>query len=579
LLFDDHAELRRIDDRRPTPGLAQPDWHEIDLGALDARITTSPATTARHRLVLRLGLVARAVGAARRTWELALDHAKQRVAFGHRIGSFQAVSHRAVDGATELTAAELIIAEAAAALIAERPDTLLAVELAVEFARNAASTVQFGAQYTLAATGYFDEHDAPWLFRRVHADLARLDHYAPPEGAIADVLLRGADLPVLDLGADAEAFRLEIREFLRPFALQASVTGFGQAPSDEYLRSAVERGYVTMAWPVEFGGRDATVEQQIVMAEELAYYRLPLMAKTAADLLGTAVIRHGTPDQQKRVLPLIAAGELPFYLGYSEPEVGSDLANLRTVAVRDGDDWIVNGRKMWGTGADTAQWVWLAARTAPTASSPQAGITVFLTRVDRPGWESQHHRALSGEMSSSTFFDDYRVPDGDRVGEINGGWAVISEALAHERVVKANIAATLRRLLDDILAEIRAQPPLMRDGGDFSGRAELSRLAARLQAARVLVNAGVRATAVTGGGGRLEAPMAKVLSSLLMEDFCVVSQRMLGSASVLGEHCPDALAGGAIEYTLRLSIMQVVGGGTVDIQRNLIARALGLPRN
>lgn len=577
ILDEGEAVLRVIESRTVTAGLARPDWYDVELGAIHARVALSTAEVEHYRAILRLGLVARAVGAARRTWELSIEHAKQRSAFGHRIGSFQAVSHRAVDGATELTAAELLLAEAAAALAAARPDAVLAAELAVEFGRNAAVAAQFGAQHTLAATGYFEEHEAPWLFRRVHADLARLGQYIPAAGA-AEMLLAGGGLPALGLGQDAEAFRDEMREFLRPFAGEASVSGFGHHASEAFVRAAIDRGYVTMAWPTRFGGKQASAEQQIVMAEELAYHRLPLMAKTAADLLGTAVIRHGSVEQQQRILPLIAAGRLPFYLGYSEPETGSDLANLSTTAVRDGDEWIVNGRKMWGTGADIAEWVWLAVRTDPAATPPHAGITVFLTRLDRPGWECQHHRALSGETSSSTFFDDYRIPDSDRVGEINGGWVVISEALAHERVNMANTAATLMRLLDDLLTEVRARPHIIREGADFSARAQLSRLAARLQAARVLVNASVRATTVTGGGARLEAPMAKVVSSMLVQDFCVTAQRMLGPLSALSEGSAGVPVHGAIEYTLRLAIMQAVGGGTVDIQRNLMARAHGLPR-
>jgi alkylation response protein AidB-like acyl-CoA dehydrogenase len=276
---------------------------------------------------------------------------------------------------------------------------------------------------------------------------------------------------------------------------------------------------------------------------------------------------------------LIRSGSLPFYLGYSEPEVGSDLARLASSAVRDGEDWIVNGRKMWGTGADTAEWVWLAVRTDPDASPPRAGITVFLTKLDRAGWQHQQHRALSGEVSCSTFFDEYPVADADRIGEVNGGWKVISEALALERVNMANTAATVLRLLDDILAVIRNDPDAATESGGFSTRAELSRLAARLQAARMLVNASVRATAVAGGGARLEAPMAKVLATLLLEEFSVSAIRMLGPTAALGETVQEVPAAGAIEHNLRLSIMQVVGGGTVDIQRNLIARALGMPRS
>jgi alkylation response protein AidB-like acyl-CoA dehydrogenase len=582
LLILDNGEvlLRPVAHVTPTPGLARPPWSDVTLGSeVTASGTPGPAAVQEARSLLRLGLAARAVGAAERTVEYSIAHAKERVAFGKPIGSFQAVSHRAVNGASDMTASRYLIGEAVAAYLAGRASWELSAALAVEFAGGAAVNAQFGAQHTLAAMGYFEEHDAPWLFRRVNADVSKIDDLPLLAGDVADMLIEtGAGLPFLELGEAAEQFREEIRSFLAPYGKDTAVLHLDERDNSDLKDEAVERGYLTMGWPKSAGGREASVEEQVVIGEELAYQRAPLGGKGVADMLGAAIIRHGTPEQQARYLPLLASGDFPFYLGYSEPEVGSDLANLRTRALQDGDEWVVNGRKMWGTGAHRAQWVWLATRTDPDASPPHAGITVFLTRVDRPGFELQRHTALSGETSSSTFFDDFRIPDTDRIGEVNGGWKVITEALAQERVIMANIAATVLRLLDDMLAEIRKDPHGSVGDRGSAKRETISELAARLQAARVLVNASVRATARPGGGARLEAPMAKIIATQLLEDFSEAALRIFGPGAALGENVPDVPGQGAFEYNLRLSIMQVVGGGSIDIQRNLVGRALGLPR-
>jgi alkylation response protein AidB-like acyl-CoA dehydrogenase len=583
LLILDGGEvvLRPIAVVTPTDGLARPVWSDVVLGA-EVTATAAPGTDAvtAATSLLRLGLAARAVGAAERAVEYSLDHAKERIAFGKPIGAFQAVSHRAVNGACDMTASRRLLREAVASFLADRPDWQLNAALAIEFTGRAAIDAQFGAQHTLAAMGYFEEHDAPWLFRRVNADVSRIDGLPLPSGEVADVLIeQGRGMPGLELGAAAERFRAEVREAIAPFRRDVPVVHFDERGKTEFGAEAVRRGYLTMAWPESAGGRNASVEEQMVLSEELSYNRVPLSAKGAVDMFGTAILRYATPEQRQRYLPLLASGEFPYYLGYSEPEVGSDLANLRTRAVRNGDEWVVNGRKMWGTGAHTAEWVWLATRTDPDASPPHAGITVFLTRVDRPGFERQRHTALSGEISCSTFFDDFRIPDSDRIGEVGGGWKVITEALAQERVMMANTAASVLRLLDDMLAEVRKDPAGTAGGRGSAKRRTISELAARLQAARVLVNASVRATARgAGGGARLEAPMAKIIATQLLEDFSEAALRIFGPAAALGEGVPDTPGRGAFEYNLRLSIMQVVGGGSIDIQRNLVARALGLPR-
>jgi alkylation response protein AidB-like acyl-CoA dehydrogenase len=298
---------------------------------------------------------------------------------------------------------------------------------------------------------------------------------------------------------------------------------------------------------------------------------------------------------------MIKNGRLRFCLGYSEPGAGSDLASLRTGAVRDGPDWVINGQKLWTTGADVASHVWLATRTDPDAVPRHAGITVFLVPMDTPGITVHPHRALSGELSCTVFYDDVRVPDSARVGGVNQGWKVILDALAGERVMMGGIAASLHRQLDDLLHVLRTDPGSPPGPRGSAGRALLGDLAVTLQATRALVAAGIEATQA-GTGGWLEAPMAAVLGGELAEDFGAATLRLLGPRAALSGRTPPGQdpqgqdrqvpgegyqvpgdgyqvpGDGYFEYGLRLSVMYVVGGGTNDVLRGLIARGLGLPR-
>ncbi len=560
------ARLCELGTVKRTPGLAVPAWADIRPGTVTETAAVEPDALEEAKALLRLGLVVRAAAAARVAHELAVEHAKTRHAFGKPIGVYQAVSHRCANAEIDLAAVRALVEEAVRLRGVDDPAWQLASELAVAYGAAAAPRVQLGAQHTLAAIGFFDEHEAPWLFRRVHADVLRLAGFPLEAGEPADVLLeRGASLPRLELGEAAQQFRSELSALLD----ERELAGGGRLEDDAGLAAALAAGgYLGMAWPPRHGGRDASVEELMVLHEELRYRGARPSLLAAAELIGNAIVRHGTEEQQERFLPLIAAGRLPFYLGYSEPEVGSDLANLRTRAVRDGDGWVINGQKMWGTGAHIAEYCWLAARTDPDAHRPHAGITVFLFSVPRPGWEIQEHTGLSGEISCTTFLDGVRVPDTARVGEVNGGWKVITDALAGERVVMGGVAAHVHRQLDHLLDELRGDVDLTGPRGS-AVRRRVTELAARLQAARILVTHSVRATA-GGGGARLEAPMAKIVGSEVHEDLCETALEILGPRA--------ALAGGPFEVGARLSIKDVVGGGTNDIQRNLIARHLGLPR-
>jgi len=572
------AELRPVIGYREQPGMAIPAWSVAELGAPEMELEIGPGALAEAVMLLRIGLAARALAAAGRTHEMAIEHAKVRRQFGRPIGSFGAVQQRTASNQIDLSAGTRLVELAAAAYSAGREDWLLQAEIAVEFVAAAARRVQLGAHHTLAAIGYFEEHDAPWLFRRVHADVTRLAALSSVHGSVADQLIEtGASLPSFDLGPVGKSFRREVRDFLAAQAAPAAggTSGFD---ADALVAAMAERGWFGFGWPESAGGRNASLAEQVVLNEEVTYARAPVTIQLGSVmLLGNSILRHGSAEQQAAFLPLIRAGQLRFCLGYSEPEAGSDLASLVTRADRDGDGWVINGQKLWTTGGHQASHVWLATRTDQQASPRQAGITVFLVPMDTPGITVQQHRALSGEISCTVFYDAVRVPDSARVGEVNGGWKVITDALAGERVLMGGIAASLLRQFDDLLAVVRDDPATSVGPRGSARRARLGELAVTLQANRALVAAAIGATA-TGGGARLEAPMAGVLGGELAEQFGEAMLDLLGPAAALAGDQPGVLGGGAFEYGLRLSIMYVVGGGTNDIQRGLIARALGLPR-
>jgi alkylation response protein AidB-like acyl-CoA dehydrogenase len=570
-----HLQLRAIASVTETPGLPVPTWSTVQLGPVSRELRATADAVDEALVLIRLGLAVRAAAAAERSHEMAIEHATTRVQFKRIIGSFGAVQQRTATCQIDVTAGQRLIEHAVSLFEEGSGQWRLAAEIATAHARRTAPQVQLGAHHTLAAIGYFEEHDAPWLFRRVHADIARIGVFARPTGEVADVLAEaGTTLPSFALGERAEQFRAEVREF---FAAHATIDEFGRSTYDEnqVIAAIAERGWLGFGWAPEYGGRSASLAEQVVLAEEITYGRVPVHSALAAVMIqGETLIKRGTPEQQAEFLPLIRNAGLRPCLGYSEPEAGSDLASLRTRAERDGDHWVINGQKLWTTNGHRATHVWLATRTDPDAKPKHAGITLFLVPMTTPGITVQQHRALSGEISCSVFYDDVRVPDTARIGEVNGGWRVITDALAGERVLMGGVAAELRRQLDELLEHARTDPTSVLGPRGSARRARLGDVAVRLQATRALVSAAVAATS-DGDGARLEAPMAAVLGGEAAEDMGEAMLEILGPQAALTGAVPGA---GSFQQGLRLSLMYVVGGGTNDVQRGMIARALGLPR-
>ncbi len=571
------------------PGLAAPAWSTVQFEATPAACVALPGQALRDLgLRARLGCAARAHGAARRAFELVVDYAKIRVQFGQPIGRFQAIQHKLADCLIALEGTGLLLAEAAEQADRGKDHWRVLTSAAFAQASVALRQVALETHHAFGAVGYSEEHEAPRHFRRVHADLTRLGGVRKSRAELADHLLRpGAQgMPDLDLGEAANAFRVEVRDWLAEHWNADARRRHRSKPFQErdvdraFTRELGRKGWVAVSWPKEYGGQGRSPLEQYVFVEEMNYAGAPTGAHTcSSELIGPALIAHGTPEQKAHFLPAFLRGDAMFSLGYSESGAGSDLASLRFSAIRDGDEWVLNGEKIWTTRGEVADYHWLAARTDPAARPPHAGISVFMVPLDAPGITVRPSMALYGHTFASVHYDNVRMPDSARVGAVNGGWKVITHALAAERVLMGASVAAIRGLFDELVAWIAAsdaQARPLRD--DPIVRDRIGALAAEIEAARQLAVNGVRITE-QGRVPVYEAAMSKVYSGELMQRVTETAIDLLGAEATLGEDSAGAPLGGRIEQMLRRSIMMVVGGGTAQIQRTLVAqRGLGLPR-
>ena len=392
-------------------------------------------------------------------------------------------------------------------------------------------------------------------------------------------------LPSLSIDPKVEAFRAEVRAWIKANWTPAKQAAMRAKPfkdrghDREFTRQMGKDGWLGVGWPKEYGGQGRSPSEQLAYVEEFSRADAPIQAHTTGEsIVAQALMLHGTDEQKKEWLTAIHAGERPFSLGYSEPEAGSDLAALKTRAVRDGDDYVVNGQKLWSTGGDKADYVWLAVRTNPEAKK-HAGISVLMADLRSPGVTIRPSLALYGKTFSAVFYDNVRVPAKNRVGPENGGWKVITDALSAERVmIGGTRMAAIERAFDHLTEYVRTakvngralkDDPLVRD--------RIGALAADIEAARLFQ---VRNTRMVEQGRVpiYEAAVGKVFSGELQERLGQAALDILGSGGLLGEDSPSAPVG-EMEQVLRHSIMGMIGGGTSEIQRNIIAlRGLDLPR-
>ena len=346
----------------------------------------------------------------------------------------------------------------------------------------------------------------------------------------------------------------------------------------ECVRALAAADLLGVGWPKELGGRGFSAIEQFIFAEEARRVNAPIPLVTL-NTVGPTLMQFGTEEQKQTFLPAILDGSVEFAIGYSEPEAGSDLASLRTTAVRDGDDYLINGQKMFTSGAAYADYIWLAARTDPNTKKHK-GISIFIVPTASPGFSWQPLHTMPGISTFYTFYDDVRVPASAVVAGENQGWQLITTQLNFERAALGNLSA-LEPLFEQTLQwAISTELDHGRVIDQPWAQLTLARVEAQV-AAYKLINLRVNA-AMTKGGGNIglkmsEASAAKVFGTELTQQ---VARQLLEVLDHNGlRRGADAPLRGALESAYRIAVINTFGGGANEIQRDIIAMAgLGMPR-
>ncbi|TAM80770.1 MAG: acyl-CoA dehydrogenase [Jatrophihabitans sp.] len=350
----------------------------------------------------------------------------------------------------------------------------------------------------------------------------------------------------------------------------------------ETVRQMGRDGWLALGWPAEYGGRGGSALEQLIFTDEAAVAGAPVPFLTV-NTVGPTIMRFGTAAQKEFFLPRIAAGQLHFSIGYSEPGAGTDLASLRTRAVRDGDEYVVNGQKMWTSLIQYADYVWLACRTDPDAAKHK-GLSILIVPTDSPGFSWTPVRTVSGPTTSATYYADVRVPASALVGEENRGWGLITNQLNHERVALTSAAPIITAL-----REVRewARRTTLPSPGDCAPTGAGSRVIdqewvqvhlARVHAKAQYLRLKNWQIAAAGAPGPADASATKVFGTELATEAYRLLTEVLGANGVVRTGSPAAIVQGRVERMARSSLILTFGGGTNEVQRDIIAMtALGLP--
>ena len=344
----------------------------------------------------------------------------------------------------------------------------------------------------------------------------------------------------------------------------AGEQGVGGPRFREIVKMLGRDGWLGIGWPTEFGGQGRSIEDQFVFFDEVQRAGLPFPFVTV-NTVGPTLQKYGTEEQKARYLPGILSGDIVFAIGYTEPDAGTDLASLKTRAVRDGDEWVVDGNKIFTSGANTADYVWLACRTDPEAPKHK-GISILIIPTDDPGFSWSPIPTVGGLMVTSTYYSGIRVGEDALVGDLNGGWRLITAQLNHERIGLAALGGRTEGLWTQVI-------DWARESGAIEipwVQQEFARTHAKLVAMR-LMNWKMTAAVATDTLSGADAGSAKVFGTETHVDVYRTLLGILGAAGRIRPDNPGAILAGQIEQISRQGVVNTFGGGVNEVLRDMVA--------
>jgi alkylation response protein AidB-like acyl-CoA dehydrogenase len=386
----------------------------------------------------------------------------------------------------------------------------------------------------------------------------------------------------IDLTPEQKALRTTLRDYfdrLMTPERRARVRGMeGGTSYRETIRQIGKDGWLGIGWPTEYGGGGRTMVEQMIFLEEQRRASAPFPFVTVSTV-GPALMALGSEEQKAEFLPRILAGECHFSIGYSEPGAGTDLASLTTSAVQDGDDWIINGTKMFTSGANDTDYIWLATRTDPDAPKHK-GITIFIVPADSKGFSASLIHTIGGSATAMSYYENVRVPKENIVGGLNGGWRLITTQLNHERIGLAAFGSACYARTEKVIEWARdTETP---DGSPMIDlpwvQHNLAEVFARIEAMKLL-NWRMAAELETGHLNPADASAVKIYGTEVVLEVYRLLQEIVGPSALVAAGSPAAGIEGEIEHEARLATINTFGGGVNEIQREIVSMAgLRMPR-